>query len=214
VKDLVISPRISESSARLFYEGQPLLEEASAGSARAHGGRQLHRPEQPGPRAVHEPGSTRERTLSEPRFGGDVRPTDGRFHILGLHGDFELVPNVNHVTSWRPSPSPPATRRSSTWRPQNVVPDSAGNEHVVRMRISGPIGQAAIDLSSDDGLDRNQTLVLLFSGRTPRTPARFGTTARHLGSNFRSPRTAAPASGCDPGRRRSKGRWPPVRWGR
>jgi len=34
-------------------------------------------------------------TLSEPRFGGDVRPTDGRFHILGLHGDFELVPNVN-----------------------------------------------------------------------------------------------------------------------
>jgi hypothetical protein len=55
------------------------------------------------------------------------------------------------------------------------------------MRITGPIGQAAIDLSSDDGLDRNQALVLLLSGRTTEDASRFGTTGNAtLGSNFRS----------------------------
>jgi hypothetical protein len=34
------------------------------------------------------------------------------------------------------------------------------------MRISGPINQATIDLSTKDGMDRNQTMLLLLSGRT------------------------------------------------
>jgi hypothetical protein len=44
--------------------------------------------------------------------------------------------------------------------------DAAGNEHVVLMRIRGPINQATIDLSTRGGLDRNQTMLLLLSGRT------------------------------------------------
>jgi hypothetical protein len=37
-------------------------------------------------------------TCPSPNLSGEIRPTDGRFHIIGLRGDFELSPNVNHVT--------------------------------------------------------------------------------------------------------------------
>jgi hypothetical protein len=126
-------------------------------------------------------------TLSEPRLAGTVRPTDGRFHIIGLRGDFELSPNVNHITFVETKSISTGETPELNLEAQNLVPDSAGNEHVVRMRISGPIGQAAIDLTSDDGLDRNQTMVLLVAGRTTEDAARFGTTGNAtLGSNFRS----------------------------
>ena len=49
---------------------------------------------------------------------------------------------------------------------QNLVPDANGGEHTVIMRINGPINMATIDLSTTDGLDRNQAMLLLLSGRT------------------------------------------------
>ncbi len=46
-----------------------------------------------------------------------------------------------------------------------LVTDSTNREHGVRMRITGPVGQAQIELEGS-GLDRNQALLLLVSGRT------------------------------------------------
>jgi hypothetical protein len=126
-------------------------------------------------------------TLSEPRLAGDVRPTDGRFHILGLRGDFELVSNVNHITFVETKSLAAAETPELNLEAENLVTDSAGGEHKVIMRIRGPLNQAAIELSSEDGLDRNQTLLLLVSGRTTEDSAHFGSTTNPtVGSNFRT----------------------------
>jgi hypothetical protein len=51
------------------------------------------------------------------------------------------------------------------------------------MRITGPINQAAIDLSTAEGLDRNQTIMLLLAGRTTDDISSGG---RTLGINAQS----------------------------
>ena len=98
VQDLVISPRVNESSVRPFYEGKPLLEELALDlSVRTVGEGFVVQnniaPEIHVDILLHVGG-----TLAEPQLAGDVRPTDGRFNIPFMRGDFDLVPNVNHVT--------------------------------------------------------------------------------------------------------------------
>jgi hypothetical protein len=67
------------------------------------------------------------------------------------------------------------------------VIDSFAREHEVRMRISGPIGQAQIELSTNTGLDRNQAMLLLLSGRTTdEDPVVGGTRNPTLGTNMRT----------------------------
>ncbi len=103
--------------------------------------------------------------LLRPQIGGDVRPTDGRFHIIGIRGDFVLTPNVNHVTFIDTRSIGEGETPELALEAENQVNDTTGREHTVRMRITGPIGQARIDLSTDTGLDRSQTMLLLVSGR-------------------------------------------------
>ena len=52
------------------------------------------------------------------------------------------------------------------------------------MRIHGPLREAQIDLSTDDGLDRNQTAFLLLTGRTTTDSQRFGTQNPTVGANI------------------------------
>jgi hypothetical protein len=52
------------------------------------------------------------------------------------------------------------------------------------MKISGPINQATIDLSTTDGMDRNQTMLLLLSGRT--TDDLSGNSGQIFGMNQQS----------------------------
>jgi hypothetical protein len=105
-------------------------------------------------------------TLAQPTLSGEIRPTDGRFHILGLRGDFELVPNVNHVTFVPTKSIAAGDTPELNLQAQNIIVDASNIEHTVIMRITGPIGQATIDMTTTDGLDRNQTMLLLLSGRT------------------------------------------------
>jgi hypothetical protein len=187
VRDLVISPRIEESSARPFYAENDVLANLGLDLRVRTVGDSFIVQNNLAPE-IHVIMDLRVNgTLSEPRLAGNVRPTDGRFHILGMRGDFELVPNVNHITFVETKSIASGETPELNLEAQNTVPDSTGNEHTVRMRIRGPIGQASIDLSSDDGLDRNQTLLLLVSGRTTDDATRFGTTTNPtLGSNFRT----------------------------
>jgi autotransporter translocation and assembly factor TamB len=177
VQDLVLKPRFHESSARPFWEGQPWLEQLALDLRVRSVGDTFVVQNNLAPELymildLHVGG-----TLSEPRLAGNIRPTDGRFHILGLRGDFELVPNANHVAFVETKSIADGDTPELNLEAQNMVPDSAGNEHNVRIRITGPIGQAAIDLSSDDGLDRNQALMLLVSGRLGRDGSTQSTSA-------------------------------------
>jgi autotransporter translocation and assembly factor TamB len=187
VQNLVISPRIQESSARPFYEGNQVLADLGLNLRVRTVGDSFLVQNNLAPE-IHVIMDLRvSGTLSEPHLAGNVRPTDGRFHILGLRGDFELSPNVNHITFVETKSIAAGETPELNLEAVNLVPDSAGTEHNVRMRIHGPIGQAAIDLSSDDGLDRNQALLLLVSGRTSEDATRFTSTQNPtLGSNFRT----------------------------
>jgi hypothetical protein len=189
VQNLVISPRIQESSARPFYEGNQLLADLGLDLRVRTVGDSFIVQNNLAPE-IHVIVDLRvSGTLSEPRLAGNVRPTDGRFHILGLRGDFELSPNVNYITFVETKSIAAGETPELNLEAENAgVSDSAGGEHTVRMHIHGPIGQAAIDLSADDGrLDRNQSLLLLVSGRTTEDATRFNSSQNPtLGSNFRT----------------------------
>jgi autotransporter translocation and assembly factor TamB len=187
VQNLVISPRIQESSARPFYEGNQTLADLNLDLRVRTVGDSFVVQNNLAPELYVIMDLRVSGTLSDPHLGGAIRPTDGRFHILGLRGDFELSPNVNHITFVETKSVSAGETPELNLEASNLVSDSTGGQHNVRMHIHGPIGQAAIDLTSDDGLDRTQALLLLVSGRTSEDATRFGSTANPtLGSNFRT----------------------------
>ena len=167
VRNLVLSSRINESStSKPFWADEPLLENlALALRVRTEGdGFVVQNNLAPEIHVIIDLGIGG--TLSAPTISGEIRPTDGRFHIIGLRGDFELSPNVNHVTFVPTKSIPAGDTPELNLEAQNTVLDASGSEHLVIMKITGPINQATIDLSTTDGMDRNQTMLLLLSGRT------------------------------------------------
>jgi hypothetical protein len=183
VQDLVISPRVNESSVRPFYEGKPLLEdlELDLGVRTVGDGFVVQNniaPEIHVDILLHVGG-----TLSAPQLAGDVRPTDGRFNIPFMRGDFDLVPNVNHITFVATKSVADGDTPDLNIEAQNPVTDMAGNPDVVHMRISGPLREAQIELFSDLGLDRNQCALLLLTGRTASDSQRVSTQNATVGAN-------------------------------
>jgi len=183
IKDLVISPRVNESTVRPFYEGKPLLEDLALDlSVRTVGEGFIVAnnlaPEIRVDILLHVGG-----TLSEPQLAGDVRPMDGRFNIPFMRGDFDLVPNVNHVTFIATKSIADGETPDLHLEATNLVTDANGNDHNVRMIINGPMREARIDLTSDDGLDRNQAAMLLITGRTASDSQRVQTQSPTVGAN-------------------------------
>ena len=166
VRNLVLSPRINESTSSPIWEDQPLLENlALALRVRTEGdGFVVQNNLAPEIHVIIDLGIGG--TLALPTISGEIRPTDGRFHIIGLRGDFELSPNVNHVTFVPTKSIAAGDTPELNLEATNTAIDSTGKEHTVLMKINGPINMATIDLSTTDGMDRNQTMLLLLSGRT------------------------------------------------
>ena len=183
VRNLMLTPRINESESRPFWEGVPLLEDLALGLRVRTMGDGFIVQNNLAPEIYMQVDLLVGGTLSAPTLAGDVRPTDGRFHVLGLRGDFELTPNVNHVTFVPTKSLAAGDTPELNLEATNLLTDAFGNEHTVQMRITGPINQAAIDLSTAQGLDRNQTLMLLLSGRTTED---IGTGGRTIGINAQS----------------------------
>jgi autotransporter translocation and assembly factor TamB len=165
VRKMVISPSINESAVRPFYEGKPLLENLALHLRVRTVGDSFMVQNNLAPELHMIFDLLVRGTLSEPRISGEVRPTDGQFRIFGLRGEFTLVPNVNHVTFVDTKSIENGETPELNLEAEALVTDSTNREHNIRMRISGPVGQAQIDLSGS-GLDRNQALLLLLSGRT------------------------------------------------
>jgi hypothetical protein len=183
MSNLVLSPRVDESAVRPFYTGKPLLEDLPLDlTVRTVGDAFVVQnniaPEIHIDIALHVGG-----TLSEPLLAGDVRPTDGRFRIPALRGDFDLVPNVNHITFVETKSVADGETPDIQIEAQNIVVDAAGVEHLVRMNIHGPVREMQIDLSTAGGLDRSQTALLLLTGRTATANDRL-TTNPTVGANF------------------------------
>jgi hypothetical protein len=180
VRNLVLSPRVNESASRPFWEGEPLLENLELALRVRTLGDGFIVQNNLAPEIYMQVDLLVGGTLSAPTLAGDVRPTDGRFHVPGLRGDFELTPNVNHITFVPTKSFVAGDTPELNLEATNLLTDSFGNEHTVQMRITGPINQAAIDLSTAQGLDRNQTLRFLLSGQTSEDT---GTGGRPIGGN-------------------------------
>jgi autotransporter translocation and assembly factor TamB len=184
VQSLVISPRTNESSVRPFYEGKPLLEDLELDLNVRTVGEGLVVQNNIAPEIhvdvyLHVGG-----TLSEPALAGDVRPTDGRFNLPGMRGDFDLVANANHITFVETKSIADGETPELDIQAQATVTDANGSDHTARMRIHGPLREAQIDLSTDDGLDRTQTTLLLLTGRTSTESQRVGTQNPTVGANI------------------------------
>jgi hypothetical protein len=106
-------------------------------------------------------------TAARPALSGALRPTDGRFRIPGLRGDFDLVPGANAITFVATKSLDDGETPELLLEAQNLVQDNTGTEHNVRLLVRGPIGQASIEFFTDTGLGRNQTLLLLLTGQVP-----------------------------------------------
>jgi len=184
VRELIISRRINESSSRSSWRGVPLLENLALNlRVRTEGdGFVVQNNLAPEIHVIIDLGIGG--TLTAPTISGEIRPTDGRFHIIGLRNDFELSANVNHVTFVPTKSIATGDTPELNLEAQNTIVDASGQEHVVIMKISGPINQATIDLSTSDGMDRNQTMLLLLSGRT--TDNLSGNTGQVFGMNRQS----------------------------
>jgi autotransporter translocation and assembly factor TamB len=184
MQSLVISPRVDESSVRPFYEGKPLLEGLALDLTVRTVGEGFVVQNNLAPEIhvdvlLHVGG-----TLSEPAIAGDVRPTDGRFNFPGMRGDFDLVANANHVTFVDTKSIADGETPELDIQATSIVTDANGADHNVRMRIHGPLREAQIDLSTDDGLDRTQTAFLLLTGRTTTDSQRIGTQNPTVGANI------------------------------
>jgi hypothetical protein len=186
VQQLVISPRVNESSVRPFYEGKPLLENLALDLGVRTVGDGFVVQNNIAPEIHVDIALNIGGTLATPTLAGEVRPTDGRFHLPGMRGDFDLTPNVNHVIFIATKSVAAGETPELNIEAQNLVPDATGNDHNVRMHIHGPMREAQIDLASDDGLDRNQTALLLLTGRTTTDTQRFGTQSPTVGANLNS----------------------------
>jgi hypothetical protein len=184
VTNLVISRRVNESSVRPFYDGKPLLEGLGLDlSVRTVGEGFVVQnniaPEIHLDILLHVGG-----TLARPVIAGDVRPTDGRFNIPFMRGDFDLVANVNHVTFIASKSLEDGDTPELNVEATNTVTDAGGTDHNVRMRIRGPVREAQMELWTDDGLDRNQTALLLLTGRTGSESSRLSTQNPTVGGNI------------------------------
>jgi hypothetical protein len=184
MQSLVISPRVDESSVRPFYEGQPLLENLALDLSVRTVGEGFVVQNNLAPEIHVDIFLRVAGTLSEPTIAGDVRPTDGRFNLPGMRGDFDLVPNANHVIFVPTKSIPDGETPELDIQAQSSVTDANGADHQVRMRIHGPVREAQIDLSTDGGLDRTQTTLLLLTGRTTTESQRLSTQNPTVGANI------------------------------
>jgi translocation and assembly module TamB len=184
VQSLVISPRVNETAVRPFYDGKPLLENLALDlSVRTIGEGFVVQnniaPEIHIDIALHIGG-----ILKAPALGGTIRPTDGRFAFPGMRGEFELVANASYVTFVESKSLTYGDTPDLNIEAVNQVVDASGNDHTVRMHIHGPLREAQIDLTTDDGLDRNQTAFLLLTGRTSTESQRVSTQNPTVGANI------------------------------
>jgi hypothetical protein len=184
VTNMVISRRVNESSVRPFYDGKPLLEGLGLDLSIRTVGEGFVVQNNIAPEIhldilLHVGG-----TLARPVIAGDVRPTDGRFNIPFMRGDFDLVANVNHVTFIASKSLEEGDTPELNVEATNTVTDAGGTDHNVRMRIRGPVREAQMELWTEDGLDRNQTALLLLTGRTGSESSRLSTQNPTVGGNI------------------------------
>lgn len=103
-------------------------------------------------------------TPADPRFAGVVRVEQGSFKFQGVRAKFERTSGMVSFSPYREFPENTPTldlRSESNYR------DIGGQDHLVQLTLRGPLSNLDWDLSTAAGLNKAQTLTLIFAGRTP-----------------------------------------------
>lgn len=103
-------------------------------------------------------------TPASPRFDGVVRVEQGSFKFQGIRDRFERTTGSVRFSSLLefPDETPFITIDS-----ESDYRDLEGRDHLVQLRIRGPLSKLDVDLSTAAGLNKAQALQLILAGRTP-----------------------------------------------
>lgn len=103
-------------------------------------------------------------TPSAPRFDGEIQVSDGEFKLPGARTRFTRTWGT---VTFSPSRSFPTQTPTVSLQSEGDYRDSGGQYHLITFTVSGSWSRAEWDLYTSSGLNKAQTALLLFSGRTP-----------------------------------------------
>src|SRR5690606_36973012 len=99
-----------------------------------------------------------------PTFDGVVRVDDGEFKLPSIRPRFARA--TGEVT-FRPRRRFPDGTPEADLRAEADYTDSTGQAHLIHLTVRGTLTSLDLDLRTESGLDRAQTLQLMLAGRTP-----------------------------------------------
>jgi hypothetical protein len=103
-------------------------------------------------------------TPANPRFNGQIRVEDGSFKFQGIRARFS---RTSGSVNFDPLRRFPDDTPSLDLRSESDYRDVSGQDHMVVLELSGPLGNLNWDLYTSTGLNKAQAFTLIFSGRTP-----------------------------------------------
>lgn len=99
-----------------------------------------------------------------PKVDGEIRVEQGLFKLPGIRSKFTRTRGSVSFSEYKRFPTDTPTldlQSESDYR------DPSGQEHLVTLTIKGPLSSLNWDLYTSSGLNKGQTVTMLFSGRTP-----------------------------------------------
>lgn len=102
-------------------------------------------------------------TPRDPRLEGVISVNRGQFRIPGLRARFSRTSGTVTFSEMLPSGQTPRLDITS----EADYRDPSGTDHLITLRVEGPLRQPNWDLYTASGLNKGQTLTLIISGKTP-----------------------------------------------
>jgi hypothetical protein len=103
-------------------------------------------------------------TPAQPQLDGVVRVEGGSFKFQGVRAEFQRTTGTVTFEQFRTFPE---TTPTLDIRSESEYRDFSGEDHLVVLTLTGPLGQLQWDLFTTAGLNKAQTFLLIVSGRTP-----------------------------------------------
>ena len=102
--------------------------------------------------------------VRDPKLDGEVRVSQGEFKLPGVRARFTRTQGSVSFSRFKSFPNDTPTLDVSS---ESDYRDPSGQEHLMTLSIAGTIDALDWDLYTSSGLNKGQTVTMLFSGRTP-----------------------------------------------
>jgi hypothetical protein len=99
----------------------------------------------------------------DPRLSGTIRVQRGTFSLPGTRARFTKTLGSIDFAANEPAANPTLNITSEA----TDYLDLSGQQHSITLTITGPLEKPAWDLRTNTGLDKSQTIALIFLGRNP-----------------------------------------------